>query len=180
MSHPIFAVLLVLALLPKSGSIFQCKFSGPYKILNKKGDLKYQTETANWGKKSKWVHINHLKRLHAGDNPITTISKPLAEHLIIEKPISPKCNSDILENLGDHSPHLGAAELDEIRCLLHEFLEVISDTPGLTNVIEHDVELIDERPIKQYPYHLNPLKAEVVKKEINYMLNNNLFVKSKS
>ena len=100
--------------------------------------MNYQIETADRGRKSRWVHINHLEQFHAGDNPITTISKPLAEQLIIEKPISPKCNSNILENLGDHSPHLGAAELDEIRCLLHEFPEVMSDTPGLTNVIEHD------------------------------------------
>ena len=70
--------------------------------------------------------------------------------------------------------------MDEIRCLLHEFPEVMSDTPGLTDVIEHDVELIDERPIKQHPYCLNPVKAEIVKKEIDYMLDNNLVVKSKS
>ena len=120
-----------------------------------------------------------MKLFHAWDNPNTTISKPLAEHLT-EKPISPKCNSKILENLGDHSPHLGAAELDEIRCLLHEFLEVMSDMPGLTNVIEHDVELIDERPFKQHPYCLNPVKAETVRKKIIYLLDNNLSVKSKS
>ena len=42
---------LVLALLPKSGSIFQRKFSVPYKILNKKGDVNYQTETADPGEK---------------------------------------------------------------------------------------------------------------------------------
>ena len=38
----------------------------------------------------------------------------------------------------------------------------------------HDVDVGDATPIKQHPYRLNPEKAEHLKKEITYMLENDI------
>ena len=38
----------------------------------------------------------------------------------------------------------------------------------------HDNEVGDARLIKQYPYHLNPIKLQHLKTEIKYMLDNDI------
>ena len=43
-----------------------------------------------------------------------------------------------------------------------------------------DVEVGDATPANQHPYSLNPLKAEFMKEEINYMLKNDIIEPSSS
>ncbi|CAI9727436.1 Hypothetical predicted protein [Octopus vulgaris] len=40
--------------------------------------------------------------------------------------------------------------------------------------ISHDIDVGDSKPVKQHPYRLNPLKLEHLRKEINYMLENDI------
>jgi hypothetical protein len=47
-----------------------------------------------------------------------------------------------------------------------------SDVPNKTTDACHDVDVGDAAPIKQHPYWLNPLKREVMRNEIQYMLDN--------
>ena len=54
------------------------------------------------------------------------------------------------------------------------------DVPGRTDAIQHDVELTDVTPIKQHPYRVNPIKAEHLQKEIQYMLENDIIEPSNS
>ncbi|XP_064101316.1 uncharacterized protein LOC135211982 [Macrobrachium nipponense] len=82
---------LVLALFPKEGNSLKYKFSGPYKVLDKKGDTK------------------------------------------------------------------------DVKRIISKYPKVVRDEPGLTHLIEHYVELTDTTPIRQHPYRLNPLKAEILK-----------------
>ncbi|PIK42952.1 hypothetical protein BSL78_20195 [Apostichopus japonicus] len=58
----------------------------------------------------------------------------------------------------------------------------IIDTPGRrkTSVLFHDVDVGDAKPIKQHPYRLNPSKLSVVRKEIEYMLENGIISPSHS
>ena len=46
--------------------------------------------------------------------------------------------------------------------------------PRQAHVIEHDIDVGDSVPIKQHPYHVNPVKRAVLKKEVEYMLLNNI------
>ena len=52
--------------------------------------------------------------------------------------------------------------------------------PRQTTLVSHDVEVGDSRPIKQHPYCVNPVKLEVMKKEIDYMLSNGIIEPSHS
>ncbi|XP_066965398.1 uncharacterized protein [Macrobrachium rosenbergii] len=63
---------------------------------------------------------------------------------------------------------------------LKSIIEVFRETPGLTSWLEHDVEVGDARPVKQAPYRLNPEKAKVVEKEVQYMLDHDLIQPSSS
>ena len=60
-------------------------------------------------------------------------------------------------------------------------MEVFGDVPSRTHVIEHDIVLKGSgEPIKQHPYRLNPMKREVVYKEVQYMLDNDFIEPSES
>ncbi|XP_068210505.1 uncharacterized protein [Palaemon carinicauda] len=52
--------------------------------------------------------------------------------------------------------------------------------PSLTNLLEHDIELQDTKHIRQSPYRLSPEKANSVRQEIKYMLDNDLIVPSEN
>ena len=56
---------------------------------------------------------------------------------------------------------LSPSEEHDIDALLLEFDDIFSDTPGLTPLGIHKIQLKPgASPIKQQPYHLNPAKAE--------------------
>ena len=44
----------------------------------------------------------------------------------------------------------------------------------------HDIDVGDAHPIKQNPYRLNPIKSEVVKNKVQYMIDNDLICRSKT
>ena len=52
--------------------------------------------------------------------------------------------------------------------------------PTRTNKFFHDVDVGDAKPIKQHPYRSNPVKQQILKEEIQYMLQNYFIEPSKS
>ena len=55
---------------------------------------------------------------------------------------------------------------------MQKYKELFLDVPRSTNVLTHDVEVTDTRPMKQYPYRLNPRKLKVLREEVEYLLEN--------
>lgn len=72
----------VLALLPLPNQPLQSKFYGPYKVLERAGDLNYIIATPDRRKKIRKVHVNLLKKYQSCETlphdtiaPVTLISK---------------------------------------------------------------------------------------------------------
>ena len=63
---------------------------------------------------------------------------------------------------------------------IQEYKHLFGDVPTRTNVIYHDVDVGDAKPIKQHPYRLNPSKAKYLHEEVKYLLDNDLIEPSKS
>lgn len=63
-----------------------------------------------------------------------------------------------------HFPHLAQSEKSDILQLV----------PSCTTVIEHDNDVGTTLPIKQHAYRVNHMKRELLKKEVAYLLKNNL------
>ena len=57
-----------------------------------------------------------------------------------------------------------------VRELLDEFQEVMSGTPGRTSKAVHNDQLTDQKPVRLAPYRLPHAYRELVKKEIDEML----------
>ena len=91
-------------------------------------------------------------------------------------------NSQILNDLGTKLSHLPLVQRKELAEVITQYREVFPDVPCKTNLIEHDVDVGDSAPIKQHPYIVSPMKKELLDKEVQYMLKNDIIeeIQSKS
>ena len=89
-------------------------------------------------------------------------------------------NSQILNDLGTKLSHLPLVQRKELAEVITQYREVFPDVPSKTNLIEHDVDVGDSAPIKQHPYRVSPMKKELLDKEVQYMLKNDIIEESQS
>ena len=67
--------------------------------------------------------------------------------------------------------HLSSDKRLELKQLILEYEHLFPDIPSKTDKIYHDVELIDgSKPVKQHPYSMNPVKQQILREEVQYLL----------
>ncbi|PIK48215.1 hypothetical protein BSL78_14923 [Apostichopus japonicus] len=175
----------VLVLLPVHGEPLRARFSGPYRVAKKISDVNYIIDTPGRRKSNRLCHINMLKSYHErGEDNVCVMSvvedngdetELLGKYLKVTK-----TNSEVLCNLDSKLGHLQRNEREDLKRLISSFPSILNDIPGKTSVLFHDVDVGDAKPIKQHPYRLNPSKLCVVRKEIEYMLENGIISPSHS
>ena len=173
---------MVLALLPIPGQL-KASFLGPYKILKKVSDLDYVIETPDRRKKTMLCHVNMLKKYHTRTdlNTVNTITKECSsESSEIPENQWPFNNKEIMINLDTSLEHLDKHHKKDLRTLMHEYKDLFRDVPGRTNILQHDVDVGEAKPIKQSPYRFNPQKTDLVQQEVDYMLKHGLIQQSNS
>ena len=195
----------VLVLFPVVGNPLQAKYSGPYKVVKKISDTNYLVKTPDRRKETQVCHINTLKAYHEKPKPeLVTLNNRLG----LESPTHGKdCvgqvtekeedtesevrlendqqpiklqNSQILNDLGTKLSHLPSVQRKELAEVITQYWEVFPDVPSKTSLIEHDVDVGDSAPIKQHPYRVSPMKKELLDKEVQYMLKNDIIEESQS
>ena len=195
----------VLVLFPVVGNPLQAKYSGPYKVVKKISDTNYLVKTPGRRKETQLCHINMLKAYHEKPKrELVTLNNRLG----LESPTHSKdCvgqvaekeedtesevrlendqqpiklqNSQILNVLGTKLSHLPLVQRKELAEVITQYREVFPDVPSKTNLIEHDVDVGDSAPIKQHPYRVSPMKKELLDKEVQYMLKNDIIEESQS
>ena len=195
----------VLVLFPVVGNPLQAKYSGPYKVVKKISDTNYLVKTPDRRKETQVCHINMLKAYHEKPKPeLVTLNNRLG----LESPTHSKDsvgqvaekeedtesevrlgnnqqpiklqNSQILNDLGTKLSHLPLVQRKELAEVITQYREVFPDVPSKTNLIEHDVDVGDSAPIKQHPYRVSPMKKELLDKEVQYMLKNDIIEESQS
>ena len=182
----------VLVLLPIMGSSLQARFFGPYQIAKKINDLDYVVDTPDRRKSKQLCHINMLKPYYDREGPerkgvvsMVTVNKAedafeITESEALDSHVRLK-NSHVLANLDEKLQHLPFENREELKSLIFEFGHLFPDIPGRTNLIEHDVVLIEgTKPIKQHPYRVSPIKLKKMRREIEYMLENGIIELSTS
>ena len=195
----------VLVLFPVVGNPLQAKYTGPYKVVKKISDTNYLVKTPGRRKETQVCHINMLKAYHEKPKPeLVTLNNRLGLECpthskdcvdqVAEKeedtesevrlgndqqPIKLQ-NSQILNDLGTKLSHLPLVQRKELAEVITQYREVFPDVPSKTNLIEHDVDVGDSAPIKQHPYRVSPMKKELLDKEVQYMLKNDIIEESQS
>ena len=194
----------VLVLFPVVGNPLQAKYSGPL-VVKKISDTNYLVKTPDRHKETQVCHINMLKAYHEKPKPeLVTLNNRVG----LESPTRSKdCvgqvaekeedtesevrlgndqqpiklqNSKILNDLGTKLSHLPLVQRKELAEVITQYREVFPDVPSKTNLIEHDVDVGDSAPIKQHPYRVSPMKKELLDREVQYMLKNDIIEESQS
>ncbi|GFW35243.1 retrovirus-related Pol polyprotein from transposon 297 [Trichonephila clavipes] len=65
---------------------------------------------------------------------------------------------------------LSQIQRGQLKELLYEYSNLLSNIPGCTDLAEHDIELESERAIVAKPYRMSPRQIEILKSEVNKML----------
>ncbi|KAM9456054.1 retrovirus-related Pol polyprotein from transposon 17.6 [Clarias gariepinus] len=188
---------LVLVLLPVPGSALQAKFQGPYAVEKKLTDTDYVIVTPDRKKKSRVCHLNMLKAYVKSDaaketpvcdsvSAVTVLSSaccPQEDNLVgNEERMS--CislnNSAVLSDLDSYLAHLPENQRADIVQLIRKYDHLFSDVPRQTTILTHDIDVGDSPPIKQHPYRVNPHKREIMKSEIEYLLQHGFATPSQS
>ncbi len=187
----------VLVLLPLPGSTLQAKFAGPYGIEEKLSDTDYVVKTPDRKRKTRVCHINMLKLYVSRPKPKCTVPSPVIVSVsagpsdyspsVDDLRIGSACLSDIsLKNsetlavFSSKLSHLSSSSQKELMQLTGKYSSLFSDVPTVTNVLEHDIDVGDHRPVKQNAYRINPVKREIMKKETQYLIEHGLAVPSSS
>ncbi|XP_071537584.1 uncharacterized protein [Panulirus ornatus] len=179
----------VLAYFPITGSPLSAKYHGPYTIKSKVNDYNYIISTPGRREATQFVHVNLLKPFLSQDPardqiglPCNVIGSQVDNTLDTSSTTNNwkgHSNSDILQDLPKFLAHLQREQAKEVSSVLLSHSSVISDTPGHCTIMSHDVVLIPgTNPISQPPHRILHQKREQMKKEVDYLLHNNLAVPS--
>lgn len=71
-------------------------------------------------------------------------------------------------------------QVQQVQSLLWKYTDIMTDVPGHTNVLEHDIKLTSKDPVKQKPYPIPYAMVGEVEKEIDKMLKLNVIEESNS
>lgn len=89
-------------------------------------------------------------------------------------------NSEMLEKLPSLLSHLSHDQKVDVMSLVNTFFCLFQDVPTRTTAAQHDINVDGARPIKQHAYCVNPVKHELMKREVEYLLQHGLAVHSSS
>ena len=68
----------------------------------------------------------------------------------------------------------------ELSELLKQYSEIFTDIPGKTNIIEHEIKLTNDKPVKMQPYPVPIHYREFLRKELNQLLEQDIIEHSNS
>ena len=178
----------VLLLLPTDNNKLLMHWKGPFKVVGRVGKLDYRIDL---GTRVTTFHANLLKQYHRRDDEGAGIVFPeVAGVSVIEEDESDDDQGDSMEALMTNerliqvpslkptqtvydvivSDVLNDEQSQQLRRLVGNYADVLTDVPGVTNIGHHDIEVNDTRPIKSRPYPLPHALRQVVDDEVKEML----------
>ena len=160
-----------LVLLPTPGSKLEMKWQGPFKVTRVLEDgLNYELDTGKIYKQHRTYHINLLSKWQSRDEMAALVMTESPEmSLPHENNVFPFGHDETWEDVVI-SDDLTEGQRQQVRNLLHEYSDVFSGRPNLTNVAMHKIDTGDSLPIRCSPYKIPQKLEEEVNKEIEKML----------
>ena len=184
----------VLLLLPTKSNKLLLQWKGPYEVVERVGDVDYRIKI---GSKVKMYHANMLKRYFerteesSGVKSVEQSAVAIVEDEEVDE-IGVVDDTELLEvdyGYGEKEEsyldvkvceELTYAQKKQVRDLLEEFQDIFSEKPGTTDLIEHEIEVNDPRPVRVGQYPIPFAKQPVVEKEVESMLKAGIIEKTKS
>ena len=175
----------VLLLLPTEHNKLLLHWKGPFTVVGKHGSCDYQIDLNG---QIKIFHANLLKAYlsreqngamkecaamitEGTETPFP--AKSVCCQIPVLKATEGPSNAHIAEDLPDSRQH-------EVKNMLNEFADVLTDLPGTTNISEHDIKLTSNEPFHRKPYPVPHALQETVREEVENMLKMGIIEPSES
>ncbi|GFX27125.1 retrovirus-related Pol polyprotein from transposon 297 [Trichonephila clavipes] len=165
---------LVLVIAPSRPNKLSVQWIGPGEIVQQLSETNYVVKFPEKDKTHVY-HVNMLKPYHQREENINLLCINPLKHdeeedipsLELENERSgwSKIISDVQLN-----SKLSQIQRGQLKELLYEYSNLFSNIPGCTDLAEHDIELESERAIVAKPYRMSPRQIEILKSEVNKML----------
>ncbi|XP_063603234.1 uncharacterized protein LOC134779162 [Penaeus indicus] len=172
----------VLVLLPSSSNKLVMQWLGPYPVVECKGNgVDYVIRIRG---KNRLFHINMLKKYFRRDG--FKRKGETVQICVVEdedncgnncEPVYLETNSECNINIGSE---LSESQIDDLKVILNEFSDVLTDKPGLTNTIEHVIRVNSDKPVRQKPYPIPNSLLKEFDNEVDKMLEMNIIEPSTS
>ena len=170
----------MLVLVPAKQSKLQLEWAGPFSITKQVTPVDYEVEMPGRRKTRRIYHVNLLKKWHTPPNATSLL-------VILQDPPEEDEEGDLesyllpaedqqLATVGS----LTASQQQELQQLLLEFPDMAGEKLGRTTAVQHEIDVEGATPIRQQAYRLPEARKEIVKKELDKMLDQGIVKPSHS
>src|SRR5678815_1655515 len=156
------------------------QWKGPYEVVGTIGENDYRVKV---NEKVRTYHANLLK-IYNKRNEETPDAVHIACVGVVDFEECEKEDIDLGEDvivLGSCTPKESVKDIkigpeieedkrSEIKEILSEFKHVFTDLPGKMDIVQHEINLTSQVPIKSKPYSIPYALRETLKKEVSEML----------
>ena len=164
----------VLVLLQNKNNKFFIEWQGPFEVVRKITDVDYEIKVKD---KFKMFHIDMLKQYF--DRPLEIIQGNENMCMTIVSEEVEEDIEDIQTTITQGKQTYKDVTLDkltpeqkyEMTRIIDKHRGIFSDLPGKTNIIQHDIILTDNTPIRMKPYTIPLHFRDTLQKEIEDLLN---------
>ncbi|GFT20695.1 retrovirus-related Pol polyprotein from transposon 17.6 [Trichonephila clavipes] len=169
---------LVLVLATSRANKLAVQWIGPGTILNKISETNYLVEIPGRRETSQIYHINMLKPYYKRPKHVNVIINDETQNSLADQELEIPYleNNSLVYDFEDViqaselNKHLHDKQMDRLRELLNKYSKCFSNNPGLTNLIEHEIQLVSDQPVRTKPYRMLHRQNEILKNEIKRML----------
>ena len=163
----------VLVMLPTTESKLLAKWQGPFDVKERLGPTTYKISTPGQGRSTRVLHVNLLKEWTSRPGTEVLLIRRVEEEDDVEDQYLPVPTLPVLD-----LDHLGEAQESQVRALCDP--EMFQENPGLTNVVEHDIVLKEDAPVRRMSYRIPERLQVSLKEEVDLMLSLGVIEASKS
>jgi hypothetical protein len=151
---------------------------GPGTIEKQLSETNYTVKMPGKTERIQVYHVNLLKPYHQRAECINVVNcenvvkETKDSELDIHYPVSNPNIFDFREIVRDSDlvEKCTPEQIEELQNLLKSHGKLFSNDPGRTHLVEHDIDLISDKPVRSKPYRTSPRQNEILKREIKRML----------
>ena len=142
----------VLVLLPSTTNKLLAQWQGPYPVTRQITPVTYEVDMFDHKKRKRTLHINMLKKWSIPTLALWTDSKNCTDEIEDDLP-SWKDDLDPKE-IPQMGPQLSNEQRSELQELLDNFSDILSNCPGKTDLIKHEIHTRSSHPIRLPPHRI--------------------------
>lgn len=149
---------------------------GPGTITSKISPTNYVIDVPCRRDKATIYHVNMMKPYHKRPETVNLVIEEVSEEIELDAeipyPEKDHTHFDFLEIVrnSDLEAKLTVEQIERLRGVLEKRREVFSSNPGTTHLMEMDIELITDKPIRARPYRMSPRQIGILREEIKRLL----------